>query len=198
MTDQELQAQKKTKIYLITNSEDKFLNIEDTKDSYFTSKLYLGSYTIEKHKKNFEKNITYLNKIGTFGELKMYQTSAFEYLASSSIETTSTIITLDITSKRLEIARDMVPGVSEATKEVRKSMLNTSGKLKFISPMFENCADNNSDFTYDNRASYEEMIDHAASFEMWELQDINEIFKAYKNNKKTLLGSAKRINSKKD
>ena len=64
--------------------------------------------------------------------------------------------------------------------------------------MFEHCTNNNEDFTYDNRANYEEMIGHASGFEMWELAEINEMFRAYKKNKKTLLGSAKRINSKKE
>jgi len=198
MTDKELDQQKKTKIYLITNEEGKFMNVEIPTVPYFTTKLWLGSFATEKGKKAFDKNIEYLNRIGTFGTLKMFETNAFEYLAASSIETTTTIITLDICAKRIEVARDMIPGVSLATKEVRKSMLNTSGKIKFISPMFEQCVTNNEDFTYDNRGAYEEMIGHMAELEMWEIAEANELFRARKKNKKTILGSAKRINSKKE
>lgn len=193
MTDKEIEFAKNTKIYLIQNEKGEFINVEDTKDLYFTSKLHLGSYSSEKGLKGFEKNIEYLNKIGKYGKLKMFETTMYDHISAGSIEISTTIIGLDIVAKKIELARDMIPNVGQANKDCRKSLLNTSGKLKFVNPLFEGCVKNNDDFTFEKRAIYDAMINEVALYEMWELENLVEVLQGYRKNKKTVLGSARRV-----
>lgn len=186
----------KEKIFLIQNEAGEFINVEDPKVPYFASKLYMGSYASIKGKKGFDRNIEYLNGLGIYGKLSIYETTVYEHLASSASEISSSVIILDLAAKRLEIARDRIPNIPGANEQLRKSMLNTSGKMKFVHPIFKGCCEQNDDFTFENQGHYEAMILELAKFEMWEIEDLVKILRASRKNKKTMLGSAGRVNKK--
>jgi len=194
MTDKDQDEARKIKIFLIKNEAGRFINVENPKMPYFTDKMWQGSFSSIKGKKNFDKNLEYLNKTGEYGELSLFETDLFEHLASSAIETSAAIITLDLAAKRLQLVRNTIPNVGEANEHVHNSLVNCSKKLKFVAPLFAGCERNNEEFTYEMQGNYDEMIHHLGKVEPWNTAEINELLTAYWKNKKTLLGSARRVN----
>lgn len=174
-------------IYQIKNKEDRFLNLDSNKP-FFTEAFWRASYFSSR--KIAEQIIS---KSGVDG-LEVVETTELAYTEAIASETTNMSIQMDSLSVRLERIAYSLPTMSGLNKSLKNFLVNTSVKLKNVNPQFKEFLDKKEDATYDVQGVYDEYINSLSLIEMWEVGEITEILKAYRKDKSSLLGIARKVN----
>ncbi len=63
-----------------------------------------------------------------------------------------------------------------------------------MNPQFKEFLAKKEDATYDVQGVYDEYINTLSKIEMWEMEEFNELVKAYKKDRNSTLGFARKIN----
>ena len=174
-------------IYQLKNKEDRFLNI-DSKNPFYTDVFWRASYfSSEKIAKQI------IDKSGVLG-LIIVLTTELEFTEAIATETTNVSIQMDSLAVRLDRIAYSLPTMSNLNKQLKNFLVNTSVKLKNANPQFTEFLSKKEDATYDVQGVYDEYINTLSKIEMWEMEEFSELIKAFKKDKKSTLGFARKIN----
>lgn len=174
-------------IYQLRNTEGLFLNIE-SKNPFFTEVFWRASYFSSR--KIAEQII---EKAGVPG-LSIIPTTELEFTEAVATETTNVSIQMDSLAARLDRIAYSLPTMSGVNKSLKNFIVNTSVKLKSVNPQFKEFLAKKEDATYDVQGVYDEYINTLSKIEMWEMEEFNELVKAFKHDKSSTLGFARKIN----
>lgn len=175
------------KIYQIKNKEGKFLNV-DSKNPFFTEVFWRASYLSSA---KIAQQI--IDKSGVDG-LEISETTEQGYTEAVASETTNISIQMDSLSVRLERIAYSIPTMSGLNKQLKNFLVNTSLRLKKANPQFNEFLEKKEDATYDVQGVYDEYINSLSFVEMWEVAELKEIIMAFRKDKSSLLGIARKVN----
>ena len=174
-------------IYQLQNKEGKFLNI-DSKNPFYTEVFWRASYF---------SSLKIANQIiaqsGVTG-LVVIETTDDAFTEAVATETTNVSIQMDSLATRLDRIAYSLPTMSGLNKSLKNFLVNTSVKLKNANPQFKEFLDKKEDATYDVQGVYDEYINTLSKIEMWEMEEFTELVKAYKKDRNSTLGFARKIN----
>lgn len=174
------------KAYLITK-DGKFYN---SKDEYFYSNIVNANY--ERNKKKLEAFMI-LNPVFFQGceILEMREDDLFEAFCN---ETTKTVLAGSYFADHLKNLDCKLPTISQVSKNMHKKMVIAIEELKPISSQFIEFLKKEEERTDEVMGVYGEFIQNVSTIEIFEMKEFNTVFKAFKKNKKSILGIAEKLN----
>jgi hypothetical protein len=101
---------------------------------------------------------------------------------------------MDSLAVRLDRIAYSLPTMSNLNKQLKNFLTNTSVKLKKANPQFNEFLTLKEDATYDVQGIYDEFINNLSVVNMWEVGELNEILKAYRKDKSSVLGITRKVN----
>lgn len=175
------------KIYQLKVKEGMFLNLE-SKNPFYTPVFWRASYF-----SSAKVAQQIIDKSGN-NNLIIHETTEQEFTEAIATETTNVSIQMDSLAVRLERIAYSLPTMSGLNKQLKNFLTNTSVKLKKANPQFTEFLSLKEDATYDIQGIYDELINNLSFVNMWEVGELNEVLKAYKKDKSSVLGIAKKVN----
>lgn len=164
------------KIFLITNeSGSKFYNANDKvfhsvicNCTIYTSQKKATDVVIAHGIKNYKIN----------------EITEKEFTNELMIHSTDVILSLEVAKSYLERLRYNVPMISSANKQLAIHMKNMIEKLKFVSPIFQKCSDENEDLSLMAHGNYEELYMELAKVPYFKINDVVVFLKEFNSKSK--------------
>lgn len=175
------------KIYQLKTKEGMFLNIE-SKNAFYTAVFWRASYFSSS---KIAQQI--IDKSGV-SDLLIHETTEQEFTEAIATETTNVSIQMDSLAVRLDRIAYSLPTMSNLNKQLKNFLTNTSVKLKKANPQFNEFLTLKEDATYDVQGVYDEFINNLSVVNMWEVGELNEMLKAYRKDKSSVLGITRKVN----
>jgi hypothetical protein len=172
------------KLYLIQNEDGKYYNAAK---NYYTELYISATYAT-----TMQKATDIINAFGLKNHSVTIVTEE-EFTTSLASKTVKLIIQMDFIRRELDELRWNVPTISGLNKTLCNFLKNTSNQLMRISkPMFDEFVRKKEDTTDDVRGNYEEFINEISKIEMYDCSELTLILKAFKKDRKSMLGIAKK------
>jgi hypothetical protein len=173
------------KVYMITK-DGKFYN---SKDEYFYSNIVNANY--EKNKKKLEIFMA-LNPV-FFENCTVFETTENKLFEAFCNETTKTVLAGSYFADHLKNLDYKLPTISQVSKNMHKKMIIAIEELRPISSQFIQFLKKEEERTDDVMGIYGEFIQNVSRIQIFDMKEFNVVFEAFKKDKKSILGIAKKI-----
>lgn len=177
------------KLYFLKNSEGKFLTIENG-DIHFVSKMSYARFT--KNKKEIEeKRVPY--EVILACSLEVHESTEEDFMNDLASITTQAIIVGHYYKQLLETINFNLPTISQINKNLRNTLKNSTSALENVTAGFKEFEKSKEDATFEVYGYFMEMIGELSETNLYEMNDVSVMLKAFKKDRKSMLGIAKKV-----
>ena len=172
-------------LYIIQHLNNK--KYYNAKEEYWTSELFLSSYSTTKAKAYD------LIAHSQLKECEVVEVLQSEWIESMRMMHTQTVIKAESLQKQLESIRCCLPTITQVDKHLRNSILNTIKKLKPINPYFKDYLKVQEDAAFDILAEYDEFILELSKVKIEKDSIMTQILRASELNESKMTELAEQI-----
>ena len=174
------------KIYFIKNAEGKFYN---SVEKHFYPAIINANY----EKK--EANVKQILALGLerFQGCEVHTTTESEFMDEFMHQTTKLVLIGEYFHRALLHLSTRIPTISQVNKNLYQRCKATVKELIPFTVHHKNYLDNNETGTDEMQGQAEAYFEQLAKVEIFEMAEVTAIIKAYKINKKSILGTAKKV-----
>lgn len=177
----------KPKLYIIVKEVDSVTSFYNGQDDHFYQDL--ANATWAKTRKDAQEIIDKR----FLSNCKVDSITEDEYIFAKANAMTKITIICDSLSHLLKTTLPNLPNKSQASKNAYRHLKKASESIRGFIPDFEHFAKTREDDVYDVKGYYEEFIHELSLIEFHDLTSLIGLLRAYKKDKKSMIGIAKKI-----
>lgn len=172
-------------LYIIQHITNK--KYYNAKEEYWTSELFLSSYSTTKSK---AYDLIAHNQLK---DCEVVEVSENQWVESMRMMHTQTVIKAESLQKQLESIRCCLPTITSVDKHLRNSILNTIKKLKPINPYFKEYLNVQEDAAFDVLGEYDEFVLELSKVKIENVSIVTQILRAFELNQSKMSELAEQI-----
>lgn len=177
------------KLFFVKDKQGKFVTVENG-SIQTTSKMCYARFVRTKKEAEIKKQQL---EIQLNQELEIFIGTEFDFMEELAMITTQTIITGQYFIQLMENINWNLPTISQINKNLKNALNRAVESMKAVNTGFKTFEESKEDATFEVSGHYQETIMLLSEIELYNFGEVNAILKAYKKDKTSILGIAKKI-----
>lgn len=143
---------------------------------------------------NYERDLAKLKKAMTshpvLKECEIYTITENDLFNEYSAQTTDVVLSGSYFANKLEHLDSKLPTISQVSKNMHKRAVGVVNELKPLTSHYKDFLKKEEDRTDYVLGHYEEFMRNMCDIQIYEMEEFNKVFKAFRTSKKSILGIA--------